>query len=583
MSEIIRRPIDSSQIATSDPSSRLLYALSAGISLGLVLIGQGDKTGIDRRVDLLDFNLVDTLIQLIVGGSYDELGCRNSLFSKINKEAEKSAEHSSTSFEGRYINTVITCPAALLALTLIFIQTNDSSVLQKLPFPSNWYNLDYFQWDHILLLTISKNLIMWDSVQPSLEWVHEQVPSFLHELVEKENFKSKDCFQHAFQVYYSIIGGAYFAIGLRYAGSQDDRAKTVLVDGIKTWIEILESFKSSKRLRVVLEACVSISCVSLSLILAGSGDLEAFKLIRAILAVREGQESEASFGSFFALHESLGYLFLGGGTMTLKSDPLSIAYILIACFPFFPNYTSDNEQHLQALRHFFVLAVESRLLETRDCHSLELLSTPVQILTKDFNGMPRSVHQTTPVLLPKLSSIERIVLPGPSIFPTYVNVAESFSCAARCITVYVKKRNFRPITLAPTFHQKMIYRVCRSAQKESLIERLLILSDFQENSLEKFTLQLSWDLSITHAYFSSGACSIPDPKISRVITSTRSQFLKLLLAEFERRLMTILNVEDISLLYRDIILVIIFIRSHHILEIHSFCFSAAYLSFWGYL
>ena len=42
-----------------------------------------------------------------------------------------------------------------------------------------------------------------------------------------------------------------------------------------------------------------------------------------------------------------------------RSD-LCIATLMISVFPHFPSSTNDNKYHLQALRHFYVLASEAR-------------------------------------------------------------------------------------------------------------------------------------------------------------------------------------------------------------------------------
>lgn len=59
-----------------------------------------------------------------------------------------------------------------------------------------------------------------------------------------------------------------------------------------------------------------------------------------------------------AINMAIGFLTLGLGNYSFNRDDMSIAALLISIYPYFPNSPSDNKYHLQALRHFYVLAVE---------------------------------------------------------------------------------------------------------------------------------------------------------------------------------------------------------------------------------
>jgi len=89
------------------------------------------------------------------------------------------------------------------------------------------------------------------------------------------------------------------------------------------------------------------------------------------------------YGFNMAIHTSIGFLFLGSGKYTFSTNNLSIACLLMALYPKFPDHTNDNRYHLQALRHFYVLAIESKLLQTVDIGTGELVSVPLQIEYKD--------------------------------------------------------------------------------------------------------------------------------------------------------------------------------------------------------
>ena len=85
------------------------------------------------------------------------------------------------------------------------------------------------------------------------------------------------------------------------------------------------------------------------------------------------------YGYNMAINMSLGFLFLGSGAFTFSRSDLAIASLLCSLYPVFPSIPSDNRYHLQALRHFYVLAIESRLLQARDIDSGEFLNIPMKV------------------------------------------------------------------------------------------------------------------------------------------------------------------------------------------------------------
>lgn len=80
-----------------------------------------------------------------------------------------------------------------------------------------------------------------------------------------------------------------------------------------------------------------------------------------------------------AINMSIGFLFLGSGAYTLSTNNLSLASLICSLYPMFPNSPNDNRYHLQALRHFYVLAIETRLLQTRDIDTGEFVNIKVDL------------------------------------------------------------------------------------------------------------------------------------------------------------------------------------------------------------
>ena len=134
--------------------------------------------------------------------------------------------------------------------------------------------------------------------------------------------------------------------------------------------------------------------MALSLVMCGAGDLETLKLLRGCL------DGQVTYGQHQTYAMCVGFLFLGGGKLTLGCSKLAVAALLIACYPRFPRHSLDNQFHLQMLRHFYVLAVERRHVTPIDVDSKLPLSVPLHIeLTRD---------RKAPCLLPDLNEIRAI-------------------------------------------------------------------------------------------------------------------------------------------------------------------------------
>jgi anaphase-promoting complex subunit 1 len=115
-------------------------------------------------------------------------------------------------------------------------------------------------------------------------------------------------------------------------------------------------------------------------------------------------DSETTYGSHLAAHLAIGALFLGGGTFTFGTSNLAIAALIVAFYPIFPSSVQDNKSHLQAFRHFWVLAAEPRCLIARDIDTNQPVPVPISIFLKNGHQLQRH----TPSLLPELSEIKTI-------------------------------------------------------------------------------------------------------------------------------------------------------------------------------
>ena len=156
----------------------------------------------------------------------------------------------------------------------------------------------------------------------------------------------------------NALAGACTALGLRFAGSCCEPACQLLMAQAKQLhAQRQATGTGAKAAQPTLETCTGTVAIALGMVMAGSGNLDCLRLFRVL---RRRVDSEVSYGFHVAISMALGFLFLGGGRLTLGTSKPAIAALLTAIFPRFPLTPSDNRYHLQAFRHLYVLAVEAR-------------------------------------------------------------------------------------------------------------------------------------------------------------------------------------------------------------------------------
>ena len=260
-----------------------------------------------------------------------------------------------------------------------------------------------------MLRVIARSMVLWDTVQASGRWIQEQIPAVVRQSfremfclaedraglggtrrgkdknrkvddpllfgedngeMDLENTNSphtepgigRDVDKQAVrQMYCYTIAGACFAIGLRFAGTADKDAAATIQDRIL----LLHSFREGDNLvylalrpdPTIVELCLGLCAISLGIVMAGSGDLDSLRLLKLI---RWRCEDDTKYGTHMSIGAAIGLLFLGGGMSTLGRSNQDVAALVMAFFPRFPATASENSFHLQALRHFYALAVKRR-------------------------------------------------------------------------------------------------------------------------------------------------------------------------------------------------------------------------------
>jgi anaphase-promoting complex subunit 1 len=353
------------------------YRLACGFALGLINLGKGEELrGFDERV------MIDRLCRVTEGPS-------------VSENAEK--------------NMNVAIPGCIVALAMMYLRTNNTSIARKLDVPQTAQLMDYVPPDVLFLRTVAKHLVMWDSIEPTQKWIAEQIP--IHVKGERlPNPPDSDSLPLA-----SIHAGVCYALGLRYAGTHNQEAKECLLGRLIR----LVLFCGNRRIPRVdqtnvangydrtitiinLRSCQDAICLALAMVMAGSGDLGILRLLRKLHARRFDQ---ATYGGHMAAHMAIGLLFMSGGQYTLGNSPLATAALFCATYPKFPPSPADNTFHLQALRHLWVLAAENRCLVPRAVDTYHPTLVPIRVHLKNQSS---PLELTAPCLIPDIDSIRRI-------------------------------------------------------------------------------------------------------------------------------------------------------------------------------
>ncbi len=144
------------------------------------------------------------------------------------------------------------------------------------------------------------------------------------------------------------------------------------------WYRVLQRKKQEweDESHPMIEVCLCVVAISLSLVMAGTGDLSVFRVLRKL---RRRFGSEYTYGNYMVIHMAIGFLFLGGGKRlvaklihmnmvdlgiwltrflrqigryTLSTSNTAIASLVCSVYPIFPASPNDNRYHLQAFRYF---------------------------------------------------------------------------------------------------------------------------------------------------------------------------------------------------------------------------------------
>lgn len=146
--------------------------------------------------------------------------------------------------ENDMVNTSITAPGALVALALIYLKSNNRQIADMIKIPHTFEALDSVTPQTTILKVIARNLVLWDSIECTADWVDKQIPELIRfvfycenerDVIKKYsnriNINDIDFLQIALTVA-NIRAAAVMSIGFRYAGTCNQQAKKLILDVI---------------------------------------------------------------------------------------------------------------------------------------------------------------------------------------------------------------------------------------------------------------------------------------------------------------------------------------------------------------
>lgn len=379
------------------------YRLAAGFALGYINLSKGnDLKG------LHDMHMVERLLVLAIGTR------KVSIVHILDKATA----------------------AATIAIALVFMKTQDEALARKIDIPDTVHRFDYVRPDMFLLRTLARHLILWDGIQPTSKWVRMHLPlpcEHISDLKTLHILTSED------MPFFNIITGLCLSIGLRFAGSGSLEARNLLCHYLDQFMRIcrLPALNYDGKLtRITVRNCQDVVALAASCVMAGTGDLHVFRRLRSL---HGRTDADTPYGSHLAGHFAIGALFMGGGTHTFGTSNIAIASLLCAFYPLFPNTVMENRFHLQAFRHFWVLATERRCIVIRDVDTHRPVPLPILVTLR--TGMTSVM--SAPCLLPELDTIAKVQTNDPEHWSVTLDIASNrshYEAFKRHQSIYVRRR-----------------------------------------------------------------------------------------------------------------------------------------------
>ncbi|XP_065182831.1 anaphase-promoting complex subunit 1-like [Sycon ciliatum] len=422
---------------------RHAYSLACGISLGMIMLGHGEGKSSSN------LHITSRLFSLLEGKSPDLRHSQQSgtAFPVTTSGQESTADSTAVCAENLILNGLgvdshCTSSAAALALTLMYLKTGSSEVASWLQPPSTVRELTGVRPDVLVLRVAGQHLVLWDSIETSEKWISDNTPAPVQQSSVALRVKEGLIPQYEGSLQQAaccVQAGLCLAIGLRYAGTQDQAAFDRILRYCKVMLKLSDPNVCPEEHKRVFIMSLLVMLLSLSMVMAGTGNVTILKLCRLLHA--RTSDDAFSYGSHLAVHMALGFVFLGGARYSFSRSNRAIAALLCAVCPQYPTLPSDNRCHLQALRHLYVLAAEPRLLAPVDVDSEVPCRIPLVVTMKDGH----QIHQTAPMILPSLTDIKTVCTDSSAHWPITLDFVTSYKHCRKIVeehrgVLFVKKR-----------------------------------------------------------------------------------------------------------------------------------------------
>ena len=389
MSEVMLSEIEHMELedpdAGPDPLRDESYRLAAGIALGFINLGKGkDLHGLHGML------LSERLLAVAVG------------------PRPVSAVHV---FDKATAGAVV-------AIAMVYMKSEDKSVARKIDIPDTEAQFDHVRPDMLMLRTMAKHLILWDSIRVSStqeavpSWTQSNLPScYRNRFDEIGSSSGRHPLKSSDVPFFNVATGLALALSLKYAGSGNVDARNEILNILDYFYMVKGGaeahYYDAKLTRSTVRRCIDVLALAAATVMAGTGDVHTFRHLRRL---HGRTDADTPYGSHLAAHLAIGVLFLGGGTFTFGTSDLAIASLICAFYPLFPVDVHDNHVHLQALRHFWVFAVEDRCLVVEEVDTQRPISMPIIVTLRD--GSTKAL--TAPCLLPELDGIATVYTDNPA-------------------------------------------------------------------------------------------------------------------------------------------------------------------------
>lgn len=489
MTEFLLNEMGRQPAKDQNSNDRESFALVCGLALGMVNLKGGTST-----VSGLEDLRIEERLQCYITG-----GVNRGEFNGRHENVERSAGSDNQS-----INTDITASGATLALGLMYIRSQNASVAASLQLPDTHFLLDYSRPDMLTLRVISRSLILWNDITPTSIWIDNQIPSIVmssinlmknaakrainiaaggdimdeHGDTRDDEVARKDTIDfdpHALrQANACIISGACFSLGLKYAGSANRAAAAAIIERVLWFLELRDN-KDAVSLtqrpdNSTLVTCLCTAAISLAMVMSGTGDLDSFRLFRAL---RWKCDDGTLYGTHMAFGAAIGLLFLGGGKCTLGNSPEDVAVLIAAFYPHFPILSSDNQYHLQALRHLYVLAVHERILEACDVDTNQKICIPIELGVKNSSEV---INTSMPFLVANDSNFTRLHSKSERYYPIDINVKDWSNCGSISTLFFKRKAGHLSHLQDPNGLRSLSMQQAGIADNKSLLNSIKMFS-----------------------------------------------------------------------------------------------------------